>query len=250
LASPASAIYGAGFYEQRFPIKLAASSVFNLRLGVVTNNGTGGIFDLTKVGAPSVSVASSPTGMGVSFRITTVTTPPEEGNYELVFSAFDPQPEPNAFDFTVDCAAATDTPCLLETGSDSKRFRITGYVDGQFDVSGCGAGVSVNPAWDGTFPDWIGSMPDFGDWEADGANAPTNFSISGVVLAEGSVFFNQCEPGMNTVAQAIWEITIWVDNSFITAWDGFKTTGNTAAGVYQRSSGCTVGPATLTLEEY
>jgi PKD repeat protein len=226
------------------PITLKGGQATNIYIGNVTTY-FGFATTLTDSGGGVLYQDNAATGdAGVGFSVTV----PTNGNYFIVFSAFQPgimgHPDTSVAYFT-NCEV-NDVPCSLPGGLDTKKYRIVGYADGLFDVSGCAEPPSGNPAWDGSF---LPESP--GDWEADDSNFPTNFSVSGVLLGEGIINYINCSPVSGDGQRvATWRLSVYTGSDFAGGWLGVKTTGASPAGVYTRFGGCIPGPATITLEEF
>jgi hypothetical protein len=122
------------------------------------------------------------------------------------------------------------------------RVRIVSFNAALFSV--CAGPVSGNPAWDGTFPNF------------DGDNTNPRWFNVGAVSLNGSSICDSCAdvrwlgggvPGSDTGCG--WGINIEsIDVGVI--WHGYKVTGADPAGCYVRDSGCSTGPASLTIETY
>jgi len=236
-ADPISPYDGPPWHYIVFPVQMFTGVAMNIYITQWSGNAFSGQFNFVD---PFNNVLVGPQNFSTNtvFRV----TPPADGIYSLVFEAFDPAIDGNGtVAFFTDCEDA-DIPCVLPGGLPA-RIRIQGYVDGIFDLSACASAASVLPVWDGTMPDYLGG----GDWEADGVNFPSNFSIQGKRLAEAFVVYQACSPA----GPATWTLFIELGDTFDSEpWVGVLLTGNTPAGVYRRLSGCSPGPATITVEAY
>ncbi len=236
-ADPISPYDGAPWHYIAFAVQMFTGVVMNIYVTQWSGNSFGGVFHFVDP-FNTVLITLGPFGTNAVMRV----TPPADGIYMLVFEAFDPAINGNAtLAFFTDCEDA-NTACALPGGLPA-RVRIQAYVDGIFDLSACASAASVLPVWDGTMPDYLGG----GDWEADGVNFPSNFSIQGKRLAEAFIAYNPC----NGASPATWTLSIELGDTFDSEpWVGVLLTGNTPAGVYRRLSGCSPGPATITVEAY
>jgi len=236
--SPVSPFDGAPWHYIQFLVNLTAGIPTNIY--VTTWSGGAGIFHFVD-SLNNVLSTGSPFGAGTVFQVTA----PSTGFYGLVFQAFDPAAFGNTtLAFFTDCATA-NVPCTLPAGLDGTRFRITGYTGALFNFGACAGAASGLPAWAGTWPDYAG--PGSGVWDADSFNFPSNFSIQGRRLAQTEISYNGC----NGAELAQWSIFLDIGNAADSEpWFGVSITGSTPAGVYTRFSGCSPGPATITVEQF
>lgn len=136
----------------------------------------------------------------------------------------------------VSCAGCNPAPCTCP-GVFSNTYAIAGYFNTMFDPSGCfGPGNSPNPPWNGTFSVAFGECR----WTATHAGA---VSINGRTLNSPAT-----EISLNTFL-CRWRVRIVVNiESGADVWVGDKPTGQTPLGVYTRVSGCSAGPASITIQ--
>lgn len=109
-------------------------------------------------------------------------------------------------------------------------WSITGYFDGMFSDCGCVATVGTT---------WNGIMGDFLFPTCAWRNLPTDGQLS---------FGKTISPGINLDPAVEWIFALKCNSGPpITIWQGTKTFGATPAGVYTRTTGCNVSPATITI---
>jgi len=123
------------------------------------------------------------------------------------------------------------------------RVRIAGFNPAVFSVC-AGQPASAQPAWDGTFPVLTSPTP-FPVYDISVFN--NAFSLNGQRVGSGEVYYDN-SGSLPTATGCGWVIDIFGGTTDI--WIGYKSTGTTPEGCYVRASGCSTGPASLTIESY
>ena len=121
------------------------------------------------------------------------------------------------------------TPLVIPT-----CYKISGYVDGDFNLTTCPNKASSGAgAWDGSFPAYA-PQGGYCDWMIQNAD-PTSYSISGKQLS--GVDYSHIAFNASTCQ---WNLLLgtYSGGAESDIWFGYKSTGNTPAGVYTRTGGC------------
>lgn len=122
------------------------------------------------------------------------------------------------------------------------RVRIHAFDPSVF--SPCdGEPASAGLAWDGTFTDTVFGPPTFYGWDSDNSFE----SLNGQNMDFAEVFYDNSGL-LSTPTGCGWSVEIFLTN--LDVWLGYKATGIDPVGCYDRASGCSAGPETLTIESY
>lgn len=129
----------------------------------------------------------------------------------------------------------TTTPTTTTTTTTSPSFdcsapngyRIVGYSETFLDVPSCGDAAGAEPVWDGTFPTKIGDCGWFPD---------SDKNVRGKFMQDGQTFIDG-DTGL---------LEIEGEPFGAVFWSGTNSIGDPYT--FTRNSGCSAGPATITIE--
>lgn len=140
-----------------------------------------------------------------------------------------------------DCECCTEScPDVVCTGTDGVGWRIVDYADGMIDASCVTGACASEPTWDGTFT-----------WKRN----PCEYRMAANRCIDGKVSkYNEGTPTAISLlfdgdGNAYYDIRITAGGTRTTLWGGQKYCGDTFAGVYTQTNGCSSGPSTIEIEE-
>lgn len=140
--------------------------------------------------------------------------------------------------FCGDSASAQVTVTVLPSascgGSQLNRAQISGYFDGFFSDSACGGlNSSAGPVWPGYLVKY--------ETPACYWSTPDGWSINGATLLGDP--FTKLE-----IVAGKWQLDVYAQAvGAVLIWRGTKAFGDTPAGVYNRTFGCSATPSVLTI---